>query len=292
MIFKGSATALITPFTTSGEVDYKAFKNLIDFQINNGTKALVVLGTTGEASTISTKEKISLVEYAVDYVAGRVPVIAGSGANDTATSIETSVTFASIGVDGLLIVTPYYNKCTQNGLIKHYFSIADKVDKEIIVYSVPGRTGVNILPETAVQLSKHENITAIKEASGNIEQIAEMLRITDLDVYSGDDGLTYPVLAYGGKGVISVASNIIPSIVSQLCESYFSGDIEKSRQLQFKINPLIKLLFAEVNPIPVKKAASIMNLCENVLRLPLTEMQAENAQLLEKELQKILNNKI
>mgnify|MGYP001004175990 CR=1 FL=1 len=288
MIFKGSATALITPFTGSGQVDFDALKKLLDFQINNGTKAIVVLGTTGEASTISKQEKISIVEYAVDYVAGRVPVIAGSGSNDTAVAVETSKAYENLGVDGLLIVTPYYNKCTQNGLIKHYFEIADKVDTEIIVYSVQGRTGVNILPTTAVELSKHKNITAIKEASGNIEQITEILRTSSLDVYSGDDGLTYPVLALGGQGIISVASNIIPKIVSEICENYFAGNIEKSRELQFEINPLIKLLFLEVNPIPVKKAASLMGLCEGILRMPLTEMQPENVKLLEKELQKIL----
>lgn len=286
MIFKGSATALITPFTRDNKVDFARLKELIDFQIKGGTDAIVVLGTTGEASTININEKLEIVECAVEHAIGRVPIIAGSGANDTEVAVKNSKLFDNMGVNGLLVVTPYYNKSTQHGLIQHYLKIADNVDSEIVLYNVPGRTGVNILPSTVKVLSEHENITAIKEASGNIEQIAEIKRICDIGLYSGDDALTFLVLALGGDGVVSVASNIVPDKVSNMCKKYFDNDIEGARQLQFEINSLIKLLFSEVNPIPVKKAAELMALCDGYLRMPLTEMTKENTQLLMQEMQK------
>lgn len=289
-IFKGSATALVTPFSESGsEINFEALKELIDFQINNGTKALIILGTTGEASTITLEERIKIIECAVSHTNKRVPVIAGAGSNDTMTAVSNSKIYESLGVDGLLIVTPYYNKSTQKGLIFHYTKIADSVNLPIILYNVPGRTGVNILPATVKELSKHKNIVAIKEAGGNVEQISEIARICDneIDIYSGDDALVLPVLSVGGKGVISVVSNITPYFVSQLCESFFKGDVEKSRKYQFLLNPLIKALFLEVNPIPVKTALNLMKKKAGGLRLPLTSMEQENIEKLKNEMIKL-----
>lgn len=289
-IFKGSATALVTPFSENGEkIDYEVLKNLIDFQINNGTKALIILGTTGEASTISLDERIKIIECAVKHTNKRVPVIAGSGSNDTKIAINNSKIYEKLGADALLIVTPYYNKSTQKGLISHYTKIAESVSLPIILYNVPGRTGVNILPATVKELSKNKNIVAIKEASGNLEQIAEILRICGdkIDVYSGDDALILPILSIGGKGVIGVASNIVPSLVNQLCESFFENQLEKSRELQFLLNPLIKTLFLEVNPIPVKTALNLMKKNVGALRLPLYSMEEENIEKLKTEMLKL-----
>lgn len=289
-IFKGSATALVTPFSESGEkINFEALKKLIDFQIENGTKALIILGTTGEASTISLEERIKIIECAVKHTKKRVPVIAGAGSNDTLAAFNNSKIFEKLGVDGLLIVTPYYNKSTQNGLISHYTKIADNVNVPIILYNVPGRTGVNILPATVKSLSKHKNIVAIKEAGGNLEQVQEIARICgdEIDIYSGDDALVLPVLSVGGKGVISVVSNVVPDLVSQLCESFFEGKIEKSKEFQFLLNPLIKALFLEVNPIPVKMALNLMNKNAGGLRLPLTSMEQENIEKLKIEMKKL-----
>lgn len=289
-IFKGSATALVTPFSENGEkIDYEVLKNLIDFQINNGTKALIILGTTGEASTISLDERIKIIECAVKHTNKRVPVIAGSGSNDTKIAINNSKIYEKLGADALLIVTPYYNKSTQKGLISHYTKIAESVSLPIILYNVPGRTGVNILPATVKELSKNKNIVAIKEASGNLEQIGEILRICGdkIDVYSGDDALILPILSIGGKGVIGVASNIVPSLVNQLCESFFENQLEKSRELQFLLNPLIKTLFLEVNPIPVKTALNLMKKNVGALRLPLCSMEQENIEKLKTEMLKL-----
>lgn len=289
-IFKGSATALVTPFSENGEkIDYEVLKNLIDFQINNGTKALIILGTTGEASTISLDERIKIIECAVKHTNKRVPVIAGSGSNDTKIAINNSKIYEKLGADALLIVTPYYNKSTQKGLISHYTKIAESVSLPIILYNVPGRTGVNILPATVKELSKNKNIVAIKEASGNLEQIGEILRICGdkIDVYSGDDALILPILSIGGKGVIGVASNIVPSLVNQLCESFFENQLEKSREIQFLLNPLIKTLFLEVNPIPVKTALNLMKKNVGALRLPLYSMEEENIEKLKTEMLKL-----
>ena len=291
-IFRGVATALVTPFSEDGtKVDFKAFKKLIDNQIENGVSALVFLGTTGEPATMTQDECDEVIKFAVDYVNHRVPVIAGAGGNNTRVAVEKSKRYEAYGVDALLHVTPYYNKATQNGLVEHFTQIANSTHLPIILYNVPGRTGVNILPATLKTLSKIPNIVAVKEASGNIEQITEIIRTCgeDLPVYSGDDGLTYSVLALGGIGVISVASNVVPKHMSELCSSHFCGDIKKSREIQFELLPLIKTLFVEVNPIPVKSALSHLGIISPALRLPLTPMSEENKQKLITEINLLKN---
>lgn len=284
-LFKGSAPALITPFTEDGlKVNFETLKKLIDFQIENNSAAIVILGTTGEAATMTLEEKIEVVKFTVNYVNKRIPVIAGSGSNNTQIALETSKKFEKLGVDGLLIVTPYYNKCTQKGLILHYKKIAENVNLPIILYNVPGRTGVNILPQTVKELSQIKNIVAIKEASGNIEQISEISRLCDIDIYSGDDAIVLPILALGGKGVISVAANVVPALMQDICNQFFQGNIEESKKLQFKVNPLVKTLFLEVNPIPVKTALNLMNFKAGALRLPLSEMENINLEKLKNEM--------
>lgn len=286
MIFKGSCTAMVTPFTLDGKsVNYTAFKKQIDFQISNGTSALLFLGTTGEPPTLSSEECIEVANFAVSYVNKRVPVIIGAGSNSTEQAIKKSKAFEDIGADALLHVTPYYNKCTQKGLIKHFTAIAEKTSLPIILYNVPGRTGVNILPETVYELSKIPNIIAIKEASGNIVQMMEIMRLCkNFTLYSGDDGLILPTLAIGGSGIISVASNIIPDKINALCKDFFKGKIEDSRKMQLLINPLIALLFSETNPIPVKAAMNMLNMNAGTLRLPLTEMEEVNKEKLKTQL--------
>lgn len=277
-IFYGSCTAIVTPFSSDGKsINFKTFEKLIDYQIKNGTSAIVFLGTTGESSTLSDEEKRSIVQFAVSYIDGRVPVIFGAGSNNTATAVKNSVHFERMGADALLHVTPYYNKCTQKGLIEHYTKIADSVDIPIILYNVPGRTGVNILPSTLEVLYKHKNIIAIKEASGNIDQISEDIRITgeSFSLYSGDDGIVLPVLALGGRGVISVVSNIAPRHMSELCNAFFSGNLELAQKIQFRLNPLIKILFSEVNPIPIRSALEIAGFDMGPPRLPLTPAEEE-----------------
>lgn len=286
-IFRGVATALVTPFSQDGtKVDFEALKKLIDNQIENGVSSLVFLGTTGEPATMTQDECDEVIKFAVDYVNHRVPVIAGAGGNNTRIAIEKSKRYEEFGVDALLHVTPYYNKATQNGLVAHFTQIANSTQLPIILYNVPGRTGVNILPATLKTLSKIPNIVAIKEASGNIEQITEIIRTCgeDLPVYSGDDGLTYSILALGGAGVISVASNVVPKQMSELCSSYFCENIKKAREIQFELLPLIKTLFIEVNPIPAKAALSHLGIISPTLRLPLTPMSKENKQKLINEL--------
>lgn len=286
MIFKGTATALITPFTKDG-VDFNAFEAIIDDQIKNGVDAVVVLGTTGEPATMSADEKKAVISLAVKKLKGIMPVIVGAGSNSTAAAIEASKTAEAMGADALLIVTPYYNKCAQEGIIAHYKAIADETSLPIICYNVPGRTGVNLLPATFAKLAEIDNIVAIKEASGNMEQIEECLRLCKgkADVYSGDDGITIPTMAMGGLGVISVASNVIPKYVSKMTRAFFDGNIEKARRMQLDMLPLVKNLFCEVNPIPIKKAMEIKGFCNGLLRLPLTEMTAQNAQKLKTELE-------
>lgn len=273
MVFKGYAPAIVTPFTKSGKVNYNVFKKLIDFQIENGARAIVFLGTTGESATLTQKEREEVVEFAVEYVDYRVPVIVGAGSNCTKTAIEKSRKFEKLGADCLLHVTPYYNKCTQNGLIEHYTAIAKSVSIPIILYSVPSRTGVNIQPETVKVLSEIDNIVGIKEASGNISQISEIRRLCDEDfaIYSGDDGLTVPILSVGGAGVISVVGNALPKYMTAICDNYFLGNIDYSRELQLALNPLIKLMFAEVNPIPIKYAMKLVGFDCGIPKLPLTE---------------------
>ena len=289
-IFRGVATALVTPFSEDGtKVDFEAFEKLIDNQIENGVSALVFWGTTGEPATMTQDECDEVIRFAVEYVNHRVPVIAGAGGNNTRVAIEKSKRYEDFGVDALLHVTPYYNKATQNGLVEHFTQIANSTHLPIILYNVPGRTGVNILPATLKTLSKIPNIVAVKEASGNIEQITEIIRTCgeDLPVYSGDDGLTYSVLALGGIGVISVASNVVPKRMSELCSSYFYGNVKKSREIQFELLPLIKTLFIEVNPIPAKAALSYLGMISPALRLPLTPMSEENKQKLINELKNL-----
>ena len=284
-IFEGAATAIITPLTHEG-VDFDSFGRLIDWQIEKGIAALVVAGTTGEGSTLSDEEHREVVSYAVERTAGRVPVIAGTGSNDTAYAIDLSRYCCEVGADALLLVSPYYNKATQGGLLRSFTEIADSVDKPIILYNVPSRTGCNILPKTCRELSEHPNIVAIKEASGDISQIAELSRLCEgrLDIYSGNDDQIIPTLALGGKGVISVLSNVLPTETQRMCELFFEGNIRESREMQLKFLPLINALFSEVNPIPVKAAMAALGFCEDYLRLPLTSMEDANREILLREM--------
>lgn len=282
-IFKGVGTAIITPMTKMG-VDYESYKRLLDWQIESGVNAIVAAGTTGESSTLSDKEHREVLDFTIKTVDGRVPVIAGTGSNDTSYAIELSKFACSAGADGLLLVTPYYNKATQAGLIASYTAVADAVDKPMILYNVPSRTGTNILPETCKVLAEHPNIVAIKEASGNISQIADtaMMVGDKMDIYSGNDDQIIPIMALGGIGVISVLSNVFPKETVELCNRFFAGDLKGANALQLHYLPLVHALFSEVNPIPVKAAMAAMGYCENYLRLPLTPMDAaREAQLLD-----------
>ena len=273
-IFRGAATALITPTNESG-IDYDAFGRVIDWQIEQGIDALVIAGTTGEGATLSDEEHRKAIDFSVKRIAGRVPVIAATGSNDTQYAVSLSKYACEVGADALLVVTPYYNKATQNGLVKLYNVIADASTKPIILYNVPSRTGVNIEPSTYAKLAEHPNIAAIKEANGNISKIAETAALVGdkLDIYSGNDDQVVPIMSLGGKGVISVLSNIMPAKTAEMCERFFKGDIEGSRALQLKLLPLINALFCEVNPIPVKAAMGAMGWCKNYVRLPLTPME-------------------
>lgn len=284
-IFTGAAVAIITPFTEDG-INFEELKRLIDFNIDNGTDAIVIAGTTGESSTMSDEEHKETIRFTVEYVNKRVPVIAGTGSNDTLYAVDLSQYAEKVGADGLLLVTPYYNKTTQSGLIKHYNYIADRVNIPIILYNVPSRTGVNILPKTASELSKHKNIVAIKEASGDLSQIAETISLCgdNLTVYSGNDDQIVPILSLGGKGVISVLSNVVPREAHNICSLYFEGKVKESRELQMKYLSLINALFIEVNPIPVKTALRLMGFNAGPLRMPLFDMDEENLEVLKKEL--------
>lgn len=274
-IFNGVATALVTPFKY-GEVDFSSLDKLLSTQLDNGINALVVNGTTGEPATMSHTERVQVIKFVISRVGHQIPVIVGAGSNCTATAVEYAKEAESLGADAILSVTPYYNKCTQNGLIEHFKTIADNVNIPVILYNVPGRTGVNILSDTIARLAGYENIVAVKEASGNVEQAIEAARLSEgkIDIYSGDDGLTLPIMtAAGGKGVISVASNVIPREMVALTQAIADGKIEEARRIQFEIAPLVKALFAEVNPIPAKYALSLLGICHNELRLPLTPME-------------------
>jgi 4-hydroxy-tetrahydrodipicolinate synthase len=281
-IFKGVATALITPFDKNGKIDYDKFGDLVEFQINAGVNALVVCGTTGEASTLTDEEHREAISFVVKKTAGRVPVIAGTGSNDTDYAISLTRHACEEGADAILLVTPYYNKATQKGLIKMYTEIADSCDKPIILYNVPSRTGVNIEPATYAELAKHPNIVAIKEANGNIGKIAETAHLVGdtLDMYCGNDDQIVPMMSLGAVGVISVLSNVLPKETVAICDKFFAGDIAGSRKLQLDLLPLINALFCEVNPIPVKCAMAKMGYTENVLRSPLYPMEPEHEQLL------------
>ncbi len=284
-IFQGAATALITPLTPVG-IDYKAFAPLFHWQIDEGIDALVVAGTTGEASTLTDEEHRDAIAFAVKQVAGRCPVIAGTGSNDTAYAVELTRFACEAGADAMLVISPYYNKATQKGLIANFTAIADASDKPVMLYNVPSRTGCNILPATCAALAEHPNIVAIKEACGDLSQIAETARLTQgkMDLYSGNDDQVLPILSLGGKGVISVLSNVLPAKTVQMCRKFFAGDVAGSCAMQLELLPLIHALFSEVNPIPVKAAMAAMGFCEDYLRLPLTPMEDAHREVLLNEM--------
>ena len=280
-VFKGAATALITPLTQDG-IDFDNFARLADWQIAEGIDALVVCGTTGESATLNDEEHKEAIRFLVKHVNGRVPVIAGTGSNDTDYAISLTKFAGEVGADAVLTVTPYYNKCTQKGLIRNFEAIADASSVPVILYNVPSRTGCNILPKTACALAEHPNIAGIKEASGDISQVAETASLIrgKMDLYSGNDDQILPILSLGGKGVISVLSNIMPKQASEICHRFFDKDIEGSLELQMRLLPLIHALFSEVNPIPVKAAMAKMGFCEDYLRMPLTPMEEEHRTVL------------
>ena len=288
ILFKGCGTAISTPFDENG-VNLKEFEKLINFQIENGVDAIIVCGTTGESSTMTEEEKNATILSAVKTSNSRVPIIAGTGGNNTLKVIENSKKAENLGVDGLLIVTPYYNKCTQKGLIEHYKMISQNTSLPIILYNVPSRTGVNILPETCLELSKIDNIVAIKEASGNLSQIAEIAHLCgdNLNIYSGNDDQILPILSLGGLGVISVLSNVKPSYTHEMIQNFFAGNIGKATSMQLDAIPLIKALFSEVNPIPVKSALNYLGFDFGIPRLPLTKMSSDKEKILFKELDKL-----
>lgn len=284
-IFKGAGVAIVTPMYENGEVNYEQFGKLIEFQIENKTDAIVVCGTTGEASTLTHEEHLDVIRYCVKAVNKRVPVIAGTGSNCTETAVYLSQEAEKAGADGLLLVSPYYNKATQNGLYTHFKTIADAVKIPVLLYNVPGRTGCNILPETIVRLCKDvENIAGVKEASGNISQIAHLAAIAEgcVDIYSGNDDQILPIMALGGLGVISVLSNVAPAQTHEICQDFLDGKVKDSRRKQLEALDLCDALFCEVNPIPVKKALNLMGMEAGSLRMPLTEMEPANAEKLTK----------
>ena len=284
-IFKGAGVAIVTPMKENEEVNYEKLEEIINWQIDNGTDSIIITGTTGEASTLTMEEHKNVIKAAVEFTKHRVPVVAGTGSNCTRTAIQLSQEAEEVGADGLLIVTPYYNKASQNGLVKHYSQIAKSTKLPIIMYNVPGRTGCNLLPETVAKLyNMEENIVGLKEATGNMAQASQTMYLTDgkLDMYSGEDGLVLPLLSIGGIGVISVWSNVAPQQVHDLCESYFKGDIATAQKLQREALPLVDALFCDVNPIPVKTAMNLMGLDVGPLRAPLCEMSdAGKAKLIE-----------
>lgn len=282
-IFKGAAVAIVTPMNQDGSVNYEEFRKLIEFQIENGTDAIVVCGTTGEASTLSHEEHLDVIKYCAEVVNKRIPVIAGTGSNSTETAIYLSTEAEKYGIDGLLLVTPYYNKATQNGLYAHFKTIAESVNLPIILYNVPGRTGCNLLPDTIVRLCKDvKNIVGVKEASGNISQIGTLAAKANgcVDIYSGNDDQIVPIMALGGLGVISVLSNVAPRQTHDICAKFFEGDVKESCRLQLQAMDLIASLFCEVNPIPVKKAVSLIGFEAGPLRMPLSEIEPKNEERL------------
>lgn len=281
-IFTGVATAMITPFDEAGKVDYKDLARMIDYQLEGGVDALVTCGTTGEPSTMTDDEHREVIEFTVKYVNGRVPVIAGCGSNDTAYALDLCRCACQSGADAMLVVTPYYNKATQKGLIQMYTKIADASEKPIIIYNVPSRTGVNIEPATYKVLADHPNIVGIKEAGGNISKIVETMSYVQgkVDLYSGNDDQIVPIMSLGGKGVISVVSNVLPAKTKEMTTKFFSGDIAGAASIQFELHKFIDALFCEVNPIPAKAAMSALGFCRNTLREPLTTMEEGNYQKL------------
>ena len=287
-IFKGFATALATPMTTTG-VDYDALARLIDFQLENGINGLVAVGTTGESATLEPWERKEVIKFTIDRVNGRVPVVAGTGTNNTAHVLDFTKFACDAGADGVLVVTPYYNKATQGGLIAHYTAVADASDKPVIVYNVPGRTGCNLLPATLNVLADHPKIAAVKEASGNMAQVVEIFQKCGdrIDVYSGEDGLVVPMLSMGAMGCISVLSNVVPKQSVEMCDKFFAGDVAGAAALQLELLELVNCLFCEVNPIPAKAAISAMGFGTEHLRLPLTPMEPKNRERLYAEMKRL-----
>ena len=281
--FTGAGVAIVTPVHEDFSINYEAFAELIEYQIANSTDAIIVMGTTGESATTTIEEHIDAIRFCVKTVNGRVPVVAGTGSNSTDTAIHLSVEAQECGADALLIVSPYYNKATQNGLYSHYKTIASSVKLPIILYNVPSRTGCNILPETVVRLCRDvENIVGVKEACGNISQIAKLFALADgkVDIYSGNDDQIVPILSMGGKGVISVLSNVAPRETHDICQLYFDGKVKESAALQLKAIPLVDALFCEVNPIPVKKGVELMGIAAGTLRMPLSEIEPAHEEIL------------
>lgn len=288
-MFRGCGTALITPFKNN-EIDFESLDRLIDNQISNGIDALFVLGTTGEPATMTEEEKISVIKFALSKTKGKVPTYIGTGCNNTAKVVKDSVRAQELGADGLLIVTPYYNKCTQEGLYQHFKAVDDAVSIPIICYNVPGRTGVNMLPSTLVRLAELKNTEGVKEACGNMLQIIESARLLDgsgFNLYSGDDEIALPILSVGGKGLISVMSNAIPAQMVEMVNSFLDGNIAKCKELQFKYGELMKLMFCEVNPIPVKYCCARLGLCNADMRLPLTTLSQANQAIVEQEMKRL-----
>ena len=289
-IFEGAGVAVITPMNEDLTVNYDKLEELVNFHVDNGTDAIIICGTTGEAATLSHEEHLNAIKACVEFTKKRVPVVAGTGSNCTSTAVYLSTEAQKYGADGLLVVSPYYNKATQDGLVGHFTTIANSVDLPIILYNVPSRTGCNILPQTVAKLVKNvDNIVGIKEATGNISQVAKVMELTDgnIDLYSGNDDQIVPVLSLGGKGVISVLSNIAPKETHDIVAKYLAGDVKGSLELQLKYLSLIDALFSEVNPIPVKKALNLMGMNVGSLRMPLTDMSAEKAAVLETEMKKV-----
>ena len=279
-MFKGSFTALITPFDKDGQIDEAKFRELIDFQIENGIEGIVPCGCTGEAATLSHPEQKRLIKIAVEAVNKRIPVMAGTGSNSTDEAVDLTEHAKKAGADGALIITPYYNKPTPRGQVLHYEKIAKKVDIPIVLYNVPSRTGVSMKPEVIAELSKIDNITAIKEASGSLEQVSQILSLCDIDVLSGDDSLTLPMMALGAKGVVSVAANVVPEEVSGMTKAFLEGNTKRAKELHFKLYPIFKAMFIETNPISVKTAMMFMDMLNGILRLPLCAMTEENKEKL------------
>lgn len=287
-IFTGSGVAIVTPFLPDGSVNYDKLDELIEYHIDHKTDAIIICGTTGESSTLTEEEHMECIKFTIQQAKKRIPVIAGTGSNATFTTIEMSREAVEYGADGLLLVTPYYNKATQKGLVAHYKAVADEAKAPIILYSVASRTGLNIAPETVVELAKIDNIVAIKEASGNISQIAKIMQLTDgkIDLYSGNDDQIVPILSLGGKGVISVLANIAPEYTHDLCQKFFEGDLKGSLKMQLDALPLIEKLFCEVNPIPVKTAMNLLGKEVGDLKMPLTSMEEANKKALAEEMKK------
>ena len=287
-VFKGMATAMVTPMTATG-VDWDAFARFIDFQLENGINALVAVGTTGESATLTPEERKAVIRFAVKRVDGRVPVIAGTGTNNTEHVLDFTRAACDDGADALLVVTPYYNKATQGGLVKHFSMVADVATKPVIMYNVPSRTGLNLLPATVAKLAEHPNIAGLKEASGNMSQVVQIAAACGdkLDLYSGEDALTVPMMSVGGLGCISVLSNVVPKMAVEMTDKFFAGDVQGAGALQLKMLPLIDALFSEVNPIPAKAAVSAMGFGQEHLRMPLTPMEPDTRANLYAQLRKL-----